>query len=245
VGKKWVMAVTGLALMGFVFVHAIGNMKLYFGAEDINKYGEWLRQLLVPFLPSYGLLWIMRVGLLAAVVLHIHAAYSLTRRNLRANAGGYQQPRDWVAANFASRTMRWTGPIILLFVLFHLANLTWGAANPDYVAGDIYRNVVASFERVPVAALYVVANLALVVHLFHGGWSLFQSLGLNNPRWNSWRRGFAIGFAAVVGAMNLSFPIAVQAGIISAEGNPDCLVEGDRIVTCELYEERKDEGAAR
>jgi succinate dehydrogenase / fumarate reductase, cytochrome b subunit len=240
VGKKWVMAVTGIALMGYVFVHAVGNLKLYVGAEDINHYGEWLRQLLVPFLPSHGLLWILRVGLLAAFVLHIHAAYALTRMNQGSRAGGYEQSRDWQAASFASRTMRWTGTIILLFVLFHLADFTWGTANPDFVHGDVYRNVVASFERVPVAILYLVANVALVIHLFHGAWSLFQSLGLNNPRWNSWRRGFAIGFASLVGVMNLSFPLAVLTGVVSADDNPDCRVVGNTIETCELYEEDHD-----
>jgi succinate dehydrogenase / fumarate reductase, cytochrome b subunit len=242
VGKKWVMALTGIALMGYVFIHAVGNLKLYVGAEDMNKYGEWLRQLLVPFLPRYGLLWILRIGLIAAFVLHIHAAYSLTRMNRAANAGGYQQSRDWQAANIASRSMRWTGVIILLFVAFHLADLTGGRANPDFVQGDVYRNVVASFERVPVALLYIVANIALVIHLFHGAWSMFQSLGLNNPRWNSWRRGFAIGFAGIVGVLNLSFPIAVLTGVVSADDNPDCEIVGDRIVTCELYQDDEEAG---
>jgi succinate dehydrogenase / fumarate reductase, cytochrome b subunit len=242
VGKKWVMAITGLALMGYVFFHALGNLKLYVGAEDINHYGEWLRELLIPFFPRTVTLWLLRIGLIAAFVLHIHAAYSLTRMNRAANAGGYQQSRDWQAANIASRSMRWTGVIIGLFVLFHLADLTWGNANPDFVRGDTYRNVVASFERVPVALLYIVANIALVIHLFHGAWSMFQSVGLNNPRWNSWRRGFAIGFAGIVGVLNLSFPIAVLTGVVSADDNPDCEVVDGTIVTCELYEDHEEAG---
>ena len=123
--------------------------------------------------------------------------------------------------------MRYTGVIILLFLIFHLADLTWGTVNPDFVRGDVYRNLVASFERPAVAAIYIVANIALGLHLFHGAWSMFQSLGLNNPRWNSWRRGFAIGFAAVVTIGNLTFPIAVLTGIVSADDNPDCRVSGD------------------
>jgi succinate dehydrogenase / fumarate reductase cytochrome b subunit len=235
VGKKWVMALTGIAIMGFVFFHAIGNLKVYLGAEDFNHYGEFLRELLVPILPRTIALWLMRVGLITAFVLHIHAAWSLTRMNARARAGGYQQSRDWQAANAASRSMRWTGVVIGLFILFHLADLTWGAVNPDFVRGDVYRNFVATFSRPPVAIIYIVANIALGLHLFHGAWSMFQSLGLNNPRWNSWRRGFALGFAALITAMNVMFPISVMTGLVSAKDNPDCVKRGDVIVDCTEY----------
>ncbi len=241
VGKKWVMAVTGILLMGYVFFHMLGNLKVYLGAEDLNHYGEWLRDLLVPFFPRTVTLWLLRIGLIAAFVFHIHAAYGLTRINRQARAaGGYISKRDYQAANAASRSMRYTGVVILLFLIFHLADLTWGTVNPDFVRGDVYRNLVASFERPAVSAIYIVANIALGLHLFHGGWSMFQSLGLNNPRWNSWRRGFAVGFAAIVTVGNLTFPIAALTGIISADDNSDCRVQGDTIETCELYE---DEGA--
>lgn len=237
VGKKWVMALTGLMIMGFVFIHAFGNLKVYFGAESFNHYGEFLRELLVPLLPRTWLLWILRGGLIVAFGLHIHSAYSLTRMNRRARAGGYEQSRDYQAATAASRTMRWTGVIFALFLLFHLADLTWGTVNPDFVRGDVYRNFVATFSRPPVAILYIIANLALCLHLFHGAWSMFQSLGLNNPRWNSWRRSFAVGFAVVIGVMNLSFPIAVMTGVVDADDNPDCVTNGDVIVSCTGYEE--------
>lgn len=236
VGKKWVMALTGIMIMGYVFAHMLGNLKLYMGAEDINHYGEWLRDLLVPFFPRTVTLWLMRVGLTAAFAFHVHAAYGLTRMNREARAaGGYLSPRDWQAANAASRSMRYTGVIILLFLIWHLADLTWGTVNPDYVRGDVYRNVVASFERPAVSAIYIVANIALGLHLFHGAWSMFQSLGVNNPRWNSWRRGFAVGFAGIVMVGNLSFPIAVLTGVVSADDNPDCRVSGNTVETCELY----------
>src|SRR4030095_5498716 len=137
----------------------------------------------------------------------------------------------------ASRSMRYTGVIILLFVVFHLADLTWGTANPDFVRGDVYRNLVASFERPVVALICIVANRALRITLCDGSWSRFQSLGLNNPRWNSARRVFATGFAAIVLVGNVSFPIAVQLGIVSADDNPDCAVSGGKIETCELYAE--------
>jgi succinate dehydrogenase / fumarate reductase, cytochrome b subunit len=238
VGKKWVMAVTGILIMGYVFAHMVGNLKVYLGAEEFNHYGEFLRDLLVPLLPRTVTLWLLRIGLIVAFAFHIHAAASLTLMNRRAHAeGGYVSRRDWQAANAASRSMRWTGVVILLFLIWHLADLTWGTVNPDFVRGDVYRNFVATFERPAVSALYIVAVLALGLHLFHGSWSLFQSLGLNNPRWNSWRRSFAIGFAALVTVGNLSFPIAVLTGVVSADDNSDCVVQGDRIVDCTQYEE--------
>jgi succinate dehydrogenase / fumarate reductase cytochrome b subunit len=210
IGKKWVMAVTGVMLMGFVLAHMIGNLKTYLGPTQTMHYAEWLRTLGEPALPRTILLWLMRGGLIVAFVLHIHAAYALTRMNRRARPEGYAGDRDYVAANFASRTMRWTGVIVGLFVLFHLADLTWGSANGDFVRGDPYHNMVHSMSRVPVALIYIVANVALAIHLFHGAWSLFQSLGLNNPRFNKWRRTFATGFAALILVGNVSFPLAVQ-----------------------------------
>jgi len=230
VGKKWVMAITGIVLMGFVFGHMVGNLKMYQGAHALNVYGETLRELLYPLLPRTLTLWLIRSGLIAAFVLHIHAAASLTLMNRRANAGGYKSKRDWQAANAASRSMRITGIVILLFLAWHLADFTWGFVNPDFVRGDVYRNVQASLTNAVPAAIYVVANIALGIHLFHGAWSMFQSLGLNNPRYNSWRRGFALGFAALITAGNLMFPLTVLSG---ATSDDVCFEDGDRIVTCE------------
>ena len=130
VGKKWVMAVTGIMLLGFVLVHMIGNLKVFLGEEHLNTYAEWLRDLGEPALPRTVLLWALRLGLIAAVFLHIVAAAQLTRMNHKARPVKYQSPRDYAAANFASRSMRWTGIIVALFVIFHLADLTWGSANP-------------------------------------------------------------------------------------------------------------------
>lgn len=239
VGKKWVMAVTGIMIMGFVFFHAIGNLKVYLGAEDLNHYAEFLQQLLVPILPPTIALWIMRGGLLVAIVFHIHSAYGLTRMNHRANGSGYEQRRHYQAANAASRSMRWTGIVVGLFILFHLADLTFGTLNPDFVRDDVYRNLVASLSRPPVALIYIIANIGLGIHLFHGSWSMFQSLGLNNPRWNSWRKGFAIGFAGLVMVINVSFPIAVLTGVVSATNNPDCVTDGSVIVDCTQYENQE------
>ena len=224
VGKKYAMALSGIALIGFVVVHMIGNLKMYLGAEDFNHYAEFLRELLVPILPRTVALWIFRIGLLGAVALHVHAAYSLTRLNHAARSVKYQSPRDYQIATFASRTMRWTGIIVLLFLAWHLADLTWGVANNvgaravdgRFVRGEAYENVVRSFNRVPVAVLYIVANIALGTHLFHGVWSLFQSMGWNNPKFKMWRKHIAIGIATIVVVGNVSFPIAVLAGIVGS-----------------------------
>jgi len=215
VGKKWVMAITGIMLLGFVLAHMIGNWKVFLGKEHLNVYGEWLRDLGEPALPRSTLLWLMRIGLIGAFFGHIVAAYQLTRMNMKARPDRYQSKRDYVAANFASRTMRWTGIIVALFIIFHLADLTWGPANPDFVRGDPYNNLFNSFERVPVAIIYIVCMLALGFHIFHGAWSMFQSLGLNNPRWNLWRRYFAVGFAVLITVGNISMPLLITTGVVT------------------------------
>jgi succinate dehydrogenase / fumarate reductase cytochrome b subunit len=165
-------------------------------------------------------LWLFRFGLITMLALHLHAAYSLTVMNRRARPVKYQSARDYQIASFASRSMRYTGVIVLLFVVWHLLDLTFGTVNTigaegEFVRANVYENVVRSFERVPVSVFYIVANIALGIHLFHGAWSLFQSMGWNNPRFNKWRRAFATGFATVVVVGNVSFPVAVLAGIVS------------------------------
>jgi succinate dehydrogenase / fumarate reductase cytochrome b subunit len=215
VGKKYVMALTGIAIIGFVFFHMLGNLKMYFGPEDFDHYAEWLRELLVPFLPRTVTLWLLRIGLIVAFALHIHSAYSLTRMNHAARDMKYQSRRDYVAANYASRTMRYSGVIVGLFIVWHLFDLTFTGTGYTFVRGHVYDNVALSLGRGWNAAIYVVANIALGFHLFHGTWSLFQSMGWNNPRFNSYRRGFAAGLTAVIVLGNISFPLAVTAGIVS------------------------------
>jgi succinate dehydrogenase / fumarate reductase cytochrome b subunit len=170
---------------------------------------------LVPLAPRSFVLWLARLGLITAFALHLHAAYALTVMNHRARPQQYAAPREYVAANFASRTMRWSGVIVLLFLAFHLADLTAGSLNPHFVRGDAYNNLVHSFERPAVALLYAVSMLALGVHIYHGAWSLFQSIGANSPRFNKWRVYFARGFAAIIVIGNLSIPIMVQAKVLS------------------------------
>jgi succinate dehydrogenase / fumarate reductase cytochrome b subunit len=215
VAKKWLMAISGIALFGFVVAHMVGNLKVFLGMAHLNEYAEWLRDLGEPAFPRTVVLWGMRIGLLVAVAVHIIAAAQLTRMNHKARPVKYQSKRDYVAASFASRTMRWTGIIVALFVIFHLMDLTWGQANPDFVRGDPYNNLFNSFEREPVAIAYIVAMLALGFHLFHGLWSMFQSLGLNNPRWNSSRRTFAVAFAVIVTVGNVSMPLLITTGVVA------------------------------
>ena len=214
-GKKYLMAVSGIVGLGYVLAHMLGNLKLYQSAEDFNQYADFLRQLLYPILPESGTLNLLRLVLIAALVVHVVSAYQLTMMNRKARPQRYQGPRDYVVADFAARTMRWTGVVVLLFIAFHLADLTFGWANPAPAGSTPYEKVVASFSSIPVAAFYLVANTALGFHLYHGVWSLFQSMGWNNRRFNHLRRSLAVGFTLVVVGGNLSFPIAVQLGIIS------------------------------
>lgn len=209
------MALTGIGLLGYVLVHMIGNLHLYEGPEQVNHYGEALRDLGGELAPRTFILWIMRLGLISMFVLHIHSAYSLALLRRRARPTKYQNGSDYAAANYASRSMTWTGTIILLYLVFHLADLTWGwVLGDDYIRGDVYHNVTESLGNLPIAVIYIVANIALAIHIFHGAWSMFQSLGLNNPRFNAARRYFAAGFALIILVGNLSFPISVQAGLI-------------------------------
>ncbi len=242
VGKKYVMALTGMGLIGFVIVHMIGNLHLYEGPTQVNEYAEALRDLGGHLVPRTFILWGLRFGLLAMFVLHIHSAYSLKEMSRKSSPSAnyvsgnkkYAGGQNFAAAGYASRTMRWTGPIIGLYVLFHLADLTWGWwLGDDYVRGDVYHNVVESLSSLPVAAVYVVANVALAVHIYHGAWSLLQSLGVNNPRYNHLRRGLATTVAGVILVGNLSFPVMVQAGLIDEDNRssvPDRSAELDSIV---------------
>ena len=222
VGKKWVMALTGIGLILFVVAHMVGNWKIFFpdvdGIPEIDLYAEALRSLLFPLVPEHIVLWILRTGLIAIFLLHIHAAYSLTLINRRARTEAYEGPRTYVAANYASRTMRWSGTIFGFFVLFHLADLTWGAqpaAPATWEHGEVYANFIATFSRAPVTLFYVISMALLGIHLYHGAWSMFQSLGLNHPRFNVWRRGFAVSLAVLVFVGNAIMPLAVLFGFVA------------------------------
>jgi succinate dehydrogenase / fumarate reductase, cytochrome b subunit len=214
IGKKAVMAVTGLILFGFVVAHMVGNLKLYLGPEHMNEYAEALRTLFMPIVPREGALWIARVVLLVAVIFHIHSAYALTMMNREARPIAYRD-RQFAKASYASRTMRWGGVIILLFIIYHLLHLTLGWVQRDtFIPGDVYHNVVEGFKVWWIAAFYILANIALGLHLFHGVWAMFSSLGVTHKRFENWRRLFATAFAVLVTLGNLSFPLSVLLGIV-------------------------------
>lgn len=208
IGKKVVMAATGLVLFGFVVGHMIGNLQVFLGPKALNEYSEFLRH----FLHGQGL-WIARVGLLVGVALHIWAATSLTLSNWSARPVGYRQ---WQAreSTYASRTMVWSGPILAAFVIYHLAHLTTGTAHPRFVVGDVYRNVVVGFQNPFVSAFYILAMLALGLHMYHGIWSMLQSLGLSHERWNPWRRVLSAVVTGLVVVGNISIPVAILTGVV-------------------------------
>ena len=223
VGKKWVMAVTGVIIIGFAIAHMLGNLKMFLpdvnGIPDMDIYAEALRSLFSPIVPEHVMLWLLRVGLIVAFLLHVHAAYALTIMNRRARQTDYQAPRNYVAATYASRTMRWSGVIFFAFLAFHLADFTLGiqpAAPDSWEHGQVYANFIATFSRPWVTAFYVLAQLALAPHIFHGAWSTFQSMGVNHPRFNRWRRYFAVALTAVIIVPNVIMPLSVLLGFVGA-----------------------------
>jgi succinate dehydrogenase / fumarate reductase, cytochrome b subunit len=208
IGRKVVMAVTGLVLFGFVVGHFVGNLTLYLGPEAINNYSRFLHG----FLHGGGL-WVARGGLLASAILHVWSATSLTLDSWAARPDHY---RRWKAkdSTYASRTMRWGGVILFAFIVFHLLHLTLGTVHPAFRSGDVYHNLVSGFQVWPVSVFYMVAMVLLGLHLDHGVWSMCQTLGLSHPRYKRWARAAARGFAVVIVAGNGSFPLAVLAGWI-------------------------------
>jgi succinate dehydrogenase / fumarate reductase cytochrome b subunit len=203
------MAVTGLIGFGFVIGHMIGNLQAFpflGGAEALNYYAAALRKL-------GGLLYVVRAILLVAVVLHIVSAYQVSRMSLKNRPINYERwkPR---ASDYASRTMRWSGVILALFIVYHLMHLTFGNAHPHFIHSDVYANVVSGFSIWYVSAFYIAAMIALTLHLYHGVWSMFQTLGLNNPTWNKVLHRLAVISAIIIGAGNISIPIAVLIGYI-------------------------------
>jgi len=208
IGKKVVMALTGVILFGYVLGHMIGNLQVYLGPEALNHYAVVLRQIFHGWA-----LWIVRVLMLVAVTLHIWAATALTLESRRARRVGYGEQK-WKESTYASRTMRWGGVIIGLFVVFHILNLTTGTVHPGFVEGDVYHNFIAAFQNVPTSIVYMIAMIALGLHLRHGVWSMFQTLGVSHPRYIAMAKAAALLFAVIIVAGNLSFPIMVLAGVI-------------------------------
>jgi len=206
IGKKVVMAVTGVILFGFVVGHLIGNLQIFLGREKIDAYGEFLHS-------KPSLLWTARSVLLLAVGLHIIASIQLAGLKSKARPVGYVKKAS-VGSTYASRTMMWSGPIILAFVIYHLLHFTFGTVLPEFQEGHVYDNMVSGFRRIPVSIAYIVAMALLGTHLYHGIWSMFQSVGVAHPRYTRVIKIFAAAATIFIVVGNISIPVAVMTGIV-------------------------------
>jgi succinate dehydrogenase / fumarate reductase cytochrome b subunit len=200
------MAATGVVLSGFVLGHMAGNLTAFSGAAALDAYGAALRKF-----PA--VLWGVRLGLLASVALHIWAYWMLTQKSWSARPQGYRV-NTYLESTWASRTMRWTGPLLAVFIVYHLLHLTTGTVHPDFREGRVYDNLVSGLQVLPVAIFYIAAMGALGFHLWHGVWSLFQSIGVSQPRYDSFARRLATVFTIVVVGGFVIIPLAVLAGVL-------------------------------
>jgi succinate dehydrogenase / fumarate reductase cytochrome b subunit len=215
IGKKLIMAVSGLIGIGFVIAHMAGNLQVFVGADKINAYGGLLHG------PLAEVTWGLRVVLIVAVALHVLMAAQLTQRALSARPVSYEQ-REPQVSTLASRTMRWGGVLLVVFIVVHILHFTTQRIDPAEWAGktdaaghrDIYGNIVASFHLWWVTAFYVAAMVALGLHLYHGAWSSLRTLGYAKPSGHPLKRRIAIGVAVIVWAGFTLVPLAVVAGVI-------------------------------
>lgn len=208
VGKKIVVAATGFVGVVYVTLHMLGNLVAFQGPTKLNGYAAFLKSDAV-------LLWVViRFIPLVAIILHIVTAYQLAWKCQKSRPTAYFRHRR-IASTFAARTMRWSGPIIAIFIVYHLLHLTTGTLHPDFQPANVYRNVVIGFRVWPVSAFYVAAMLALGVHMYHGVWSMFQSVGANHPRYNDVIRRLATWVTVVVVIGFISIPVAVLLNVIS------------------------------
>jgi succinate dehydrogenase / fumarate reductase cytochrome b subunit len=219
VGKKIVMALSGLILVGFVLSHMLGNLKVFgginplSGSYKIDEYAHALRTLGEHFLGQEGFLWGARVVLLLAVIAHAWSGICLSRINREARPVPYKI-KSYRSSNAASRTMLWGGLLLIGFVVFHILDLTLGVVHPNFVEGKVYANLAAGFALWPRTAFYVLAMAALSLHLYHGTWSMFQTLGVDHPRWNG---GIRLAAKAVAIAIFIGFsavPVSFALGLM-------------------------------
>ncbi|MFF3686807.1 succinate dehydrogenase [Streptomyces sp. NPDC002187] len=214
IGKKTVMAVSGLVMLGYLVAHMFGNLKIFFGAGEFNAYGHWLRTMGEPVMHYGWALWLVRVVLLAAVVAHGVAAYQLSRRDIRARPARYLHKRP--RASYATRTMRWGGIILALFIVWHVLDLTTGTVHTGgFQEGHPYQNVVDTFSTWYGNVIYIVAMLAVGLHIRHGFWSAAQTLGAGNAARDRILKGAANGLALLLTAGFLSVPVAVMTGMVN------------------------------
>ncbi|SEF23711.1 succinate dehydrogenase / fumarate reductase cytochrome b subunit [Amycolatopsis pretoriensis] len=213
IGKKIVMAVTGALLLAFVFAHMIGNLKTFLGADDLNHYAHWLRTIGEPVLPYAWFLWIQRVVLLVALVLHVTAAVQLVRRDRKARPVPYVHRRP-VRATFAVRTMRWGGATLALFVVWHILDFTVGTVNRDFVPGDPYHNLVADFRVWWVNLIYLAALAMLGLHIQHGFASAARTLGVTSARRERAIKLLGNATAVVIAGGYALVPVAIMTGLV-------------------------------
>jgi len=214
VGKKVVMAVTGIVLVGFVIAHMLGNLKIFLGAQAIDTYAAFLRTMGEPLFPYSVLLWVVRIVLLTCVALHVTAAVQLTRMSRATRPHGYDT-KESIATTYAARTMRWSAVIVVLFIVYHLLHLTGGVVGWEpgqFRDLSVYHNFVSGFSVSYVSLFYIVAMACLCLHLDHGIWSLLQTLGWNNARTTSTLRTLSREVALAVFVGFISVPVAVLAG---------------------------------
>jgi succinate dehydrogenase / fumarate reductase cytochrome b subunit len=206
IGKKAVMAATGFVLCGYVLAHLIGNLQIYLGRDQINRYAELLHAF-----PAF--LWIARLVLLSVVGLHMVTSLQLWLLKRKARPCDYIK-YSHVPPGYASRTMLWTGPLIALYIVYHVLHLTTGDIGLPFIPLDAYDNVVGGFLKPAVSIVYILAMLALSMHLYHGLWSMFQSLGVSHPRRTPLIKRCAAGLAIVSAAGFISIPFAVLIGLV-------------------------------
>jgi succinate dehydrogenase / fumarate reductase cytochrome b subunit len=214
IGRKLLMASASILLFFFIVMHLWGNLKLYLGPEAFNHYAEWLRVMGEPLFPEKTALWLFRLALIAVLLIHIWEYFRLWLQKRRARTTRYRK-YDPQVFSWTSRMMMWGGIAIFAFVAFHLLHLTTGDLNPDFVATDPYHNVIVAFQSVPVVGIYMVGVVALGLHLYHGLWSAMQTFGINNPKYNRYRRPAAGIIAVLIVVGYLSIPVAVLTGVIS------------------------------
>jgi succinate dehydrogenase / fumarate reductase cytochrome b subunit len=207
VGKKILMGATGIVLIGFVIVHMAGNLQFFVGAQRFNGYSMLLKHELIE------LTWIVRLVLLASVAVHVIAAYQLTMRNRAARPDDYRR-REPQVSTYASRTMRWGGVYLLLFIVFHILHFTTGTFHPAFSETGVYGNVVIGFKVLPVALFYLGAMAFLALHLYHGAWACFRTLGLAPPSAEPLQRRLSVVIAVVVAAGFSLLPLSIALGVV-------------------------------
>jgi len=213
IGKKVAMALAGIVLFGYLVVHLIGNLKVFTGEQHFNEYSEWLRAFGAPALGHSQFLWLVRLILLAALLVHVVAYMQLWAKSRAARTVGYRKYEPEVFSR-ASRTMKWGGIAILLFVIYHILHLTTGDVHPQFEAHQAYRNLVNGFQSPLSSIIYVIGMIAVGMHLYHGLWSATQTMGWNNKNYNRLRRPIALAIALVITLGFLSVPFAVWTGLV-------------------------------